>query len=322
MKLWKEEIRHHIEEWSGQLGDRHWWPHYLYHFTDVCNAASIIKTGYLYSRAEAQRLQLMQVDSASPEVISGTRAEHLEYVRLYFRPRTPTQFDNEGIRPLGKRKLGGAHCPIPIYLCFDALTVLADDETQFSDGNMGSGRATHSGERDFFLEIPFRLVFHHGPFGQDLRDEVVFRRHAEVLVPHSLPLNARLRFIAARSAAERQTLLHLLPPRVRDTWAPRIRLGEQALFERRWTYVEGVTVVDDCVVFAFNPNTTTPGPFEVSFAYAEGGTAAPREFHGVRDNLSNRLRVSVPGAAWGAAQLRLDDALAFAGTLIFEEEPF
>lgn len=322
MKAWREEIRAHIEEWSGRLGTRHWWPRYVYHFTDVCNAASIIKAGHLYSRADAERLGLLQVDSASPEVIKGTRAEHLENVRLYFRPLTPTQFDNEGIRPLGKRKLGGAHCPIPIYFCFDALTVLADDDTQFSDGNMGSARATYSGQRDFFMEIPFDLVFHHGAFRKDLRDEVVFRRHAEVLVPHSLPLNARLKFIAARSAAERQTLLHLLPARVRNTWAPRIRLGEQALFERKWTYVEEVLVVDDCVVIAFNPNTTTPGPFEVTFTYAEAGAAVPREFHGKRDRLDSRLRVSVPGAAAGTAQLRLDEALAFAGTLIFEEVPF
>jgi hypothetical protein len=72
----------------------------------------------------------------------------------------------------------------------------------------------------------------------------VFRRNAEVLVPGSLPLDPALKFIACRSAAERQTLLHLLPPNLRRQWAPRIRLGEQGLFERKWTYVEEVITVD------------------------------------------------------------------------------
>lgn len=322
MKPWHDEIRQHIDEWSARLGNRHWWPRYVYHFTDVRNAASIIKTGLLYCRAEAERLGLMEVDNASPQIIGRTRAEHLEYARLYFRPQTPTQYDNEGIRPESRRELGGAHCPIPIYFCFDALGVLTDDETVFSDGNMGSTRVLYSGARDFFVQIPFELVFHHGPFSQQSRDEVVFRRHAEVLVPHSLSLDTRLRFIAARSAAERRTLLHLLPPNLRPSWDSRIRLGEQGLFERKWTFVEDAVTVGDSVVFSFNPSTMTPGPFRVSFSYTERGRTVAREWQGVRERLDDRLSFRVSGAVTGAVQLRLDDALAFAGTVIFEEVPF
>ena len=72
---------------------------------------------------------------------------------------------------------------------------------------------------------------------QDLRE----------LVPDSLPLDPALKFIACRSAAERQTLLHLLPA---------------------------------------------------------------------------DLRRRVPDAVWGTITLHLDDALAFAGSLTFEETPF
>jgi hypothetical protein len=135
----------------------------------------------------------MKIDNASPQIIQQTRPEHLEYVRLYFRPRTPTQYRNEGIRPVNQRELGGAHCPMPVYFCFDALTVLALDRTEFSDGNMGSARASHSAERDFFLSIPFHLVFHNRWFTPDERDEIVFRRNAEVLVPGSLPLDPALK---------------------------------------------------------------------------------------------------------------------------------
>lgn len=322
MKPWADDIERHIRTWSAQLGNRHWWPRYVYHFTDVCNAASIVQTGYVYSRAEAERLDLMQVDNASPEIIGRTRPEQLDYVRLYFRPRTPTQYRNEGIRPEGQRELGGAHCPIPVYFCFDALATLAQDDTEFSDGNMASAGARHSCERDFFFNIPFRLVFHHGAIPPNAVEEVKFRRHAEVLVRHRLPLNPGLRFIACRSAPERQTLLHLLPEDMRNRWAPRIRLGEQDLFERRWTFAEEVVVVGESVVFRFNPNTRTPGPFNVTFTYVERGQATPQRWQGQRARLGDDLRVRVRGASCGTVRLELDDSLAFAGTLFFDEIPF
>ena len=322
MKPCVDEIQRHIKIWAARLGPLSWWPRYVYHFTDVRNAASIIQSGHLYSRAGAERRDLIKIDNASPEIIQQTRPEHLEYVRLYFRPRTPTQYRNEGIRPINQRELGGAHCPMPVYFCFDALTVLALDRTEFSDGNMGSARASHSAERDFFLSIPFHLVFHNRWFMPDERDEIVFRRNAEVLVPDSLPLDPALKFIACRSAAERQTLLHLLPASLRRQWPSRIRLGEQGLFERKWTYVEEVVTVDDKAIFRFNPNTRTPGPFQVSFSYREASEGSERTWEGEQAALIDHLRIRVPGAVWGTVTLHLDDALAFAGPLTFEEIPF
>jgi len=321
VKPWAGEIQHHIETWASRLGPLRWWPRYVYHFTDVHNAASIIRSGHLYSRAAAEQRGLMKVDNASPKIIQRTCPEHLQYARLYFRPRTPTQYRNEGIRPISQRKLD-AHCPLPVYFCFEALTVLALDETEFSNGNMGSQRARHSGERDFFLSIPFHLVFHNRWFAPEERDEIVFRRNAEVLVPDSLPLDPALKFVACRSAAERQTLLHLLPADLGRRWSPRIRLGEQGLFERKWTYVEEVVTVNDEVIFRFNPNTQTPGPFQVSFSYREAGEGSERRWEGKQAILNNRLRIQVPDAVWGTVTLRLDNAPAFAGSLTFEETPF
>jgi len=322
VKPWADEIQRHIDTWAARLGPLSWWPRYVYHFTDVHNAASIIQSECLYSRIEAERRSLMTVDNASPEIISQTRQEHLRYVRLYFRPKTPTQYCNEGIRPSGQRELGGAHCPVPVYFCFDALTVLGLDEAEFSNGNMGSRRASHSGERDFFLSIPFHLVFHNRQFLPDERDEVVFRRHAEVLVPDSLPLDPALKFIACRSAPERRTLLHLLPADLRRRWARRIRSGERGLFERKWTYVEEVVTVNDTLIFRFNPNTLTPGPFQVYFSYREAGTGPVRSWTGEQAVLNNSLRIRLPNASWGIATLYLDDALAFKGLVTFEEIPF
>lgn len=62
MKPWKADIERHIAMWSAKLGHLDWWPRYVYHFTDIQNAASVIQSGYLYSRAEAERRGLMKVD--------------------------------------------------------------------------------------------------------------------------------------------------------------------------------------------------------------------------------------------------------------------
>ncbi len=271
MKPWADDIRQHIQIWSDRLGNLSWWSRYVYHFTDVHNAVNIIQSGHLYSRNEAKNQGLMKVDNASPDVIRQTQLEHLDYARLYFRPRTPTQYNNEGIRPQNQRELGGAHCPIPIFFCFDALTVLTLDTTKFSNGNMGSPRAAHSSERNFFFNIPFDLVYHNRWFSPEERDEIIFRRNAEVLVPKRLSLEPALKFIACRSVAERQTLLNLLPIGLANRWAPRIRLGLFDLFERKWTYVEEVVTVDNLVTFRFNPNTRIPGPFKVKLIYQEEG---------------------------------------------------
>ena len=322
MKPWAEDIRQHIQTWSNRLGNLSWWPRFIYHFTDVNNAASIIRSRHLYSRAECDRLGLMQVDNASPTIIQQTQLEHQEYVRLYFRPRTPTQFNNEGIRPLNQRRHGGAHCPAPIYFCFDALTTLSQHTTQFSNGNMGTRRVQHSDSRDFFFRIPFEQVFHNRWFPPEERDEIIFRRNAEVLVPDKLPLEPTLKFIACRSIAERQTLLHLLPIGLASRWLSKIRLGDPGLFERKWTYVEEIVTIDDQVIFRFNPDTTTPGPFYVKFSYQEEGTETVRTWGGHKDNLNLSLSFRLSGARWGTASLTLDDSLAFTGLLLFEEIPF
>lgn len=160
MKPWADEIHQHIESWSARLGNLSWWPRYIYHFTDVQNAVEILQSAHLYSRSRAQRLGRMQNDNASPHVIQQTDAAHQNFVRFYFRPRTPTQYNNEGIRPRDQRELGGAHCPVPIFFCFDAASVLTLDESRFSNGNMGSSRVQYSSEREFFFSIPFEQVFH------------------------------------------------------------------------------------------------------------------------------------------------------------------
>ena len=55
----------------------------------------------------------MQTENASPSVISVSQNKIKEYARLYFRPRTPTQYHNEGYKPKHIRnKDVNANCPL------------------------------------------------------------------------------------------------------------------------------------------------------------------------------------------------------------------
>lgn len=81
MKSWAPEIRHHIETWATRLGPLRWWPRYVYHFTDVHNAASIIRSGHLYSRAEAERRGLMKA-------VLGIVTMHLDDALAFAGPLT------------------------------------------------------------------------------------------------------------------------------------------------------------------------------------------------------------------------------------------
>ncbi|MBW1678253.1 MAG: DUF4433 domain-containing protein [Deltaproteobacteria bacterium] len=320
MKSWRDDIKNKIEELSKSLNPRglHWWPKYLYHSTDVHNASGILKSGYLYSRAEAQKQGLMIVDNASPEIIDHTDLASLRNARLYFRPRTPTQYNNEGIRPLNNRSLN-AHCPIPIFLCFDALKVLSLDETRFSDGNMASQKASCSDAREFYLRIPFEHVFHEGPFSEDARDSIIFHRHAEVLVPNSLQIDNFLRYIICRSTAERQTFLALLSNRIPRKWKDNIHLDNKSrFFYRLWTFVDSVVTTPDTLTFRFNPNTRTPGPFNAKVIFRENGRK-PRFWTG-KINAREPLTLTVSNAKKGVVTLKLDDALAYKGNVIFKRE--
>ena len=142
-------------------------------------------------------------------------------------------------------------------------------------------------------------------------------------MPTRLALEPYLKFIACRSVAERQTLLSLLPIGLANRWASRIRLGLFDLFERHWTYVEEVVTVSNRVTFRFNPNTRSPGPFEVKFSYQEEGTDTPRVWIGTQERLNRDLSFRFQqGERWGTAILQLDDSLAFSGLLLFEDIPF
>src|SRR5665213_3437916 len=89
-------IRDHLAALRKQYPPtRNWWPTFLFHFTDIQNAVGILTDGKLLARSKGA----ITTDIASKQVIDHTDSEWKDYVRFYLRPRTPTQYKNEGFRP-------------------------------------------------------------------------------------------------------------------------------------------------------------------------------------------------------------------------------
>lgn len=320
MTALEETIRAHIQKWSELLKGRAFWPTHVYHFTDLHNVPGILQSGNLYSRRNAEELALIKTSAASSDVIAHTALARQRYARLYFRPRTPTQYRNEGIRPAA-RLWGGAHCPVPIFLCFDALAVLTRPDTEVSNGNMASGNARYGSVEDVFDDIPFRHVFHEGWWSEEEGEIIKFHRHAEILVPGALPLRPSLSKIVCRSAAERTSLLHLLPPATRRQFNRLVEVPQEGFFERKWTFVESVSTVDDRVVFHFNPNSTIPGPFHVKFQFEEPNRK-PLILKRDVPQIGASLGFRVGDAERGVATLTLDGCTAFCGEVTLADAPF
>jgi hypothetical protein len=196
------------EPWLGPA--RAWWPDYLFHVTDVQNAAGILTSGRLLSRALCEETGAMVVDNASEQILAGTDPAWQGFVRLYFRPKTPFQYQTEGFRPIGQRGSLQAYCPMPVVFLFDAVAVLTRADTLFSDGNLAVANVGVGDDAAFFEMLPFEDIYHSSPLSEAEKRSIVYHRHAEVVIPDELDLSA-LRRIWCRSPAEQQTLQILCP---------------------------------------------------------------------------------------------------------------
>lgn len=319
-------IRRHISglkkaPWLGPT--RSWWPNCLFHCTDIQNAINILRTGELLSREQVKKAEQLQVDIASPGVIAQTSLDWQDYVRLYFRPKTPTQFRNEGFRPREQRQLD-AHCPVPVYFLFGALAVLSRSDSFFTHGNLASGIEPYD-SLDELEKIPFELVYHIGRFEPDERDKIVFHRNAEVLVPERLGLEEVL-LISCRSQAEYETFLHLLPPGTLANWVSKIGVRpDLGLFHNRWTFVKEVDMSNESVFFKFNRATEAPGTFNARVEITEPLTGHRYSWYNedyyANDNLDLRLH-TLQNPEDYLVRLTLDEQLAFAGHYQEEDLPF
>lgn len=250
-----------LKQESWLRGAQSWWPDFLFHVTDAQNAANILKSGHLLSRARCEQTGVMAFDNASGQVLAGTDPAWKEFVRLYFRPMTPFQYRTEGFRPSGQRSSLDAYCPMPVVFLFDAAPVLTRADTLFSDGNLAAANPQVGNDATFFDKLPFREIYHSSGLSDVEKRSIVYHRHAEVMIPGQLGLSA-VRRIWCRSPAEQETLRSLVPEeRWRGFWA---RVGSSSrpnLFNCKWTFVEQARLSADEIDIRLNPGTVTPGPF-------------------------------------------------------------
>ena len=320
-------IRQHIagmqiQPWLDKA--REWWPRYLFHCTDITNVISILRQGEILSRTQIANTNRLSIDIASPEIIARTDPKWRDYVRLYFRPKTPTQYNNEGFRPVGLRSRN-SHCPVPVYLIFEAQAVLSLADSCFSDGNLGSFHTNVGTDISFLSQIPFDLVYHNARFDNSERDQIVRHRHAEVLVPKKMGLDS-LRYIVCRSNAEYSTLLHLLPANLLTQWVNKVVYRPQIpLFHRQWTFVDQVDMNTEKIVFRFNPDSIMPGPFDVRVEIEETPTAANYLLQKSEFLCDSELTVTLSNLRHPSgyiARLFFDDHLAYASRYQDDDLPF
>lgn len=319
-----ERIRAHIKHlkeqpWVGKA--QRWWPDYLFRVDDITAAAKILNDGYLLSRKEALAAGVLVLDCASPNVIAATAEQWKDYVRLYFRPKTPTEYLSEGFRPAGSYELG-AHRPVPIVMLFDAADILTRADAEFSDGNLAAGAATGN-DYDFLCEIPFEQVYHDRSLDESEKRSIVFRRHAEVIVPRRLDLSS-LRYIVCRTQAEYETLLHLLQPTAVKRWSRRIS-QKTNMHYRFWTFVEQVELNNKRILFRFNPSSQTPGPFSACVSILEDATRQKYLWEDGSYHASSQLEISLDQLQHPegySVRLELDGQLAYSNHYAENNLPF
>lgn len=311
------EIFAHMNELALCLGlnpDRQWWPRYLFRSDHVENAANILNSGLLLSRDAAEQQQVIVKDSGSPGHLAQLTPAQRKYVRLYFRPRTPTQHANEGVRPASQIEFS-AHMPVPVYLLF-SVRLLMEEDVLFTHGRLESltrvGRTAH-----FLRGINFYDVYHDnpvGPPGADRRSEILNARHSEVLKKNSLSLD-HVEYIVCRSEPERDTLLSLLTDRARSNWRTRTVVGTKeggrGLFLRRGTYVQNATLSSTgaCFVFFSECEKRFLGPFQLQIELASASqpswvlaeqqdfsiSSTPMKFRWTNPKTSYTVRVKLNG---------------------------
>ena len=308
------KLQEHIESlqkapWIGPARD--WWPRYLFHCTDIRNVVSILSSGELLSRARAQDAGRLRKDIAAPDIIAQTNPDWHKYVRLYFRPRTPTQHNNEGFRPRGARERD-AHCPVPVYLLFDAFSLLSRQDSFFTEGNLASNTIPKSNIADL-ADLPFQLIYHDSWFEEHEKQTIVHHRNAEVIIPQRLSLDAVQRIIC-RSQAEYQTLLNLLPLKTRQQWVHKIGvLPSLALFYAKWNFVEQVEMTDEQITFKFNSTSEAAGPFNAKCNIYQEIHGDVRRYRWANDAFQ-------AGKAFTLSLLQLDDMHRYRTSLFLDDD--
>lgn len=156
----------------------------LLHFTDFSNLKRILKEGYLYSRNQCINKNIKFIDGADHHVLNKATNHVHNCVRFYYRGKTPTLYNNEGIKL--KEYCDKVHIPTPVFLLFDEELIYLD-YTEFSNGNATKSDIGNTAE--FFNNMDWYSIFHTGRFSWSDKKYIVNKRQAELLSQKPVPLS-------------------------------------------------------------------------------------------------------------------------------------
>ncbi len=332
MALSAKVINDHIAAWTAVLKGsgypyRQHWPPRLFRHEPVENAAAILRSGRLLSRNMAKALVtaggLPLRDIADKAVIASQAHAHA-FARLYFRPKSPTQYHIEGIRKPSEYYHGDpdTHAPVLVVMVFESKGILTTPGVQFSNGNMQSPRTACSAGDAEFKKLPFESIYHVGALNMAFEADVIRCRCAEVLAPSPLILDDRLQAILCRSPAERATLLHFLKDDA-DRWAPRIRVfSELGIFENNFAYVDDVKVSEKGVLVSLHHRRDSqPVRIDVRITSIDKGWT--KRFYLEQTTTGHNVNTAIdlqPGQY--LVEVLVDNCLGYRAVSLIDELPF
>ena len=154
---------------------------------------------------------IMLNDNASRAVMEATNFENTYYGRLYFRPLTPTQYHNEGYKPISARKSDiNASCPVPVFFCLSSVATLNYQGTQFAEKGIAGHRFDFKTGENAFANLNFSKIYHEGWYDTATDSDMKKYRHSEIIRQGGFPLEPLLKCILCRTQAEKETILYLL----------------------------------------------------------------------------------------------------------------
>lgn len=263
----------HVEQCKARFSNyKQKWPKHLFRHEPIESALEILRTGKLMSRSAACASGPLKNDIA-PEDIIQHRGDAHSRVRLYFRPRTPTQFHIEGIRK-AQHFYKGKHAGFLVMLVFDAESVLTLPDTIFSTGNMQSPYSTVCDGDAGFESLDFSGIYHDEAYPSD--DEKR-KRCAEVLASNPLEIARHLSAIVVRTDADMATVKYLLNRDGLEQYVSKVKKSDgTGVFFHNFTAVQYVD--------------SAPGKISFQLRWTKDGADIQTEIN-VRDKLGgiNRL---------------------------------
>ena len=274
----EEKIYNIIKANSQHHSPVSWWPKFAYHYTDVNNIVSILSSGKLYSRANADELNLMQNDNASRQVIDMTNADAKMYVRLYFRPLTPTQYHNEGFKhpQLRYDNDRNADVPVPVFLLFNMDKLLTASGVMFSEKSLAGYGSELLSDIDDFSRFDFDKIYSNS--WKNYSNELIKYRHAEILYPNFFEIDDYLNVILCRNGVEKTTLINMLKGydiNVYEKYKSKIRICRSDMFENNGLFLTGCQYIDNSINIRFSDSFSRNAYTDKQLSHSENKSLSP-----------------------------------------------